>query len=330
MLAAFWNQETATSPLHRRAEILKGFWDEFDRLHSQQKPGDRSLWGLVDERYLTFSEAFGESSRPELYRELISPSIIEEIDTLWGTCVMPRYPDRIVGEPFPHALMAEAFGPALTVWHEVGLTTWFFSEGPYSRTDLAGLGARCADDLQVMDQLDTPVPAELFDELKALQKSMPEPETEYEEISSEEVAPGISMTFQIGGRQVRRGGFEQSRDIVSRYRRQWAEMHLETYLAARWRTELRGTARSYSLMREDKGKAPTAKQFAKHAAPAANHWFGGDVSQLYSALGEKAPVKPVREGWFPDNRLGFAWSVYRALGSSRRVIGHRSTRANLH
>lgn len=316
MLAAFWNQETAASPLHRRVELLKGFWDEFDRLHSQQKPGDRSLWGLVDERYLTFSEAFGESSRPGLYRELISPSIIEEIDTLWGTCVMPRYPDRIVGEPFPHALMAEAFGPALTVWHEIGLTTWFFSEGPYSRTDLAGLGARCVDDLQVMDRLGTPIPRELFDELKALQKSMPEPETEYEEISSEEVAPGISMTFQIGGRQVRRGGFEQSRVIVSRYRRQWAEAHLEAYLTARWRTELRETARSYALMREDKGKPPTAKQFAKHAASAANHWFGGDVSQLYSALGEKAPVKPVREGWFPDDRLGFAWSVYRALGGA--------------
>ncbi|HWC15051.1 MAG TPA: hypothetical protein VG929_10740 [Actinomycetota bacterium] len=327
MLAAFWNQESATSPLHRRVDALREFWKEFDRLHSLQKPGDRSLWGLVDERYFTFSEAFGESPRPGLYRDLMPPSLVQTIDELWGTCVLPRFPDRIVGEAFPHAVMADAFGPALHLWQEVGLTTWFFSEGPYSRTDLAGLGARCADDVAALEKLGTPVPRELFEELKNLQRSMPEPEMEYEEISSQEVA-GISLTFSMGGRGVRRGGFEKSREIVSRYRKEWAEAHLETYLTTRWQTELRETARSYALMREDKGKTPTAKQFAKHATGPANHWFGGELSQLYAAMGEKSPVAPLNEGWFPDDRLVFAWSVYVALGGppfGKQPSGDRSS-----
>lgn len=56
------------------------------------------------------------------------------------------------------------------------------------------------------------------------------------------------------------------------------------------------------------------KQFAKYAAAPTNDWFGGDVSQLYRALGEKSPVAPVRRRFLTERPTRFAQRVFTAMG----------------
>ncbi len=127
--------------------------------------------------------------------------------------------------------------------------------------------------------------------------------------------PGISVTLQVN-RGERRRGFERLRDIVTRHRRAWAAEHFERYLRGRWESELRAAGREYNRLLEDKGKPPTLKQFAGRAASATNHWFGGDISALYGALGEKVQSHPERVARMPSDRVAFAWSVFRELGGT--------------
>jgi hypothetical protein len=94
----------------------------------------------------------------------------------------------------------------------------------------------------------------------------------------------------------------------------WARDYLEAYFRARWETQLRSTAREYHRLHEVKRKAPTLKQFAKFAERPANHWFSGDVSQLYRAIGEKAPVTPARARYLREPAVEFANRVFGALG----------------
>jgi hypothetical protein len=118
----------------------------------------------------------------------------------------------------------------------------------------------------------------------------------------------------VTNRGYRRAGFERLRDTVTRYRRAWTAAYFEAYLRARWETELRETAREYNKLFEVKRKAPTMKQFGKFAAEPTNRWFGGDVSQLYRALGEKSPVSPVRRRHLHEPPAQFAQRVFTAIG----------------
>lgn len=67
-------------------------------------------------------------------------------------------------------------------------------------------------------------------------------------------------------------------------------------------------------MFEIKGKVPTVKWFARFADAATNHWFGGDLSALYAAFGEKSPVLPVRVRFLPRDIQTFMFRVFSALG----------------
>lgn len=122
------------------------------------------------------------------------------------------------------------------------------------------------------------------------------------------------MSMTLGSR---RGGFEKMRDVITHYRSAWSTRHLERYLHDRWERELKGVAEASNRWIHDKGRPPTLKQFAKIAAPAANHWFGGDLTGLYSAIGEKSPERQTRARLIPEDRLAFAQSVYIALGGRR-------------
>lgn len=121
----------------------------------------------------------------------------------------------------------------------------------------------------------------------------------------------VTMTISVG---TRRDGFEILRDIVTRHRRTWAATHLDGYLKHRWDRELREVAREHSRRVAAKGKPPTIKQFASFAAPAANHWFGGDLAALYAALGEVAPATPHRIDLLPGDPYTFVRGVWTALG----------------
>jgi hypothetical protein len=115
----------------------------------------------------------------------------------------------------------------------------------------------------------------------------------------------------------RRAGFEKLRDLVTAYRRAWSTRYLDNYLRALWENEIRSAARAYSRHLEVKRKAPTPKQFAKIAEDPTNHWFGGDLSLLYAAFGEKSPIVTRRVNLLIDNPEDFAVKVFYALGGTR-------------
>ncbi len=314
ILSTYWAETGTSSPVERRVAALRKYWSAFDEVHARQLPGKPSLWGLVDEGgFITFDDVWRSPYTPGLYRDFLSADLIVEIDRLWGTTVLERFPDRVVSEPFPHTAMAQTFGAALRVWHGCALTAWFLCEGPSSRTDMAGLSQYHAADVDILQELQCPIPRDLFEELRLGETKLGPPQEIVDRSSKTEVFPGVSIRIQTSS-GTRREGFEFLRDIITKHRRAWAEGYLDSYLHARWETEIRGAAERFHRMLADRGKPPTLKQFMKFGAGATNHWFGGDVSGLYATIREKAPRMPTRETIMPADRVGFTWSVFCALG----------------
>jgi hypothetical protein len=314
MLATYWGDEQVMSPVEQRVDALRWVWKEFDEIHARQQSGMKSLWGFVDDTGFTLHSMDDASTphQPGLYKQLLSPDLLGLITRLWGTIMLSRWPERIVSEPAPYRLMAEAFGPALKFWHGCALTTWFICEGPSSRTDLTGLAEYYQREIAELDSMECPIDPSLFRELVQTESLLGTPEPLTTNLSNVDVG-GMTLTFEMS-RGTRRDGFERLRDIVTRYRRSWSAKYLEQYLRACWEVELRGTATAYSQLLEEKGRPPTLKQFARHATVATNHWFGGNVSGLYAAIGEKIPQRPQRIAIMPNDPEDFAWSVFERLG----------------
>jgi hypothetical protein len=315
--AALWQQSGGASPVEERVAVFKRYWKAFDDLHAHQRPGMKPLWGLVEESTsIDLREPNVNSPyQPKLYLELLPPELIEEIERLWGTVMLTKWPDRIVSEPFPHFLMVETFGPALKFWQSCALTAWFICEGPYSRTDMEGLAHHERRELSALKEMNTPVDERMFEELIEAEGRLGPAEPITDRSSSTDVGYGITITTSVSSGS-RRKGFESLRDIITRYRRAWAEQHLERYLHTLWETEIGNAARAFNLLLGEKGgKAPTLKQFAKAATPATNHWFGGDVSALYGAIGEKSPTAPRRNTLMPKDKVRFVKLIMEPLPS---------------
>jgi hypothetical protein len=319
VLQTFW-QTTGTreagpiSPIDARLQALRQFWEHFDTIHSRQQSGMQSLWGLVEEgRDVTITWQGPELFHPQLYRTLLPEDVLSTVDRLWDSVMLPQWPDRMVSEVSPHGLMAEAFGVALRFWQGCALTAWFVCEGPSSRTTIQGLPTYHQQDLEDLEQLGCPVSSELFVDLCNAERRLGAPEPIKREVSSTKVPPYFSLEISMS-LGTRRSGFEFLRDVISAHRQAWSEKALEAYLRARWEGELRAVALAHARHVADKGKAPTPKQFAKRAEPAVNHWFGGDLSALYAAIGEKSPVRTTQSALMPTNRMEFAKAVHHMLG----------------
>jgi hypothetical protein len=314
MLAAFTGQGDPVSPVERRVDVLGRWWTQFDAVHARQAANMAPLWGLVEEGAPALGYAPGPT--PGLYRHLMLPDVVNEVDRLWDGLTLPRWPDRILSEPYPHRLMAETLGPAVGFWHGVALTAWYVCEGPYSRTPLSELRDYHDRDLAVLAAAGTPVHPSLFDELVEAEQYLGPPQdldSQVHELQLPEGGIGIRIT---GGGQ-RRNGFELLRDVITRHRRSWTDAYLADYLRHRWNHELSTVARELHRFIAAKGKAPTFRQFARFAAPAANHWFNGDLAGLYTAIGEKAPAVPRRVDLLATTADEFVNAVYTALGGER-------------
>lgn len=310
MLGAFWDVAGRDSPIHLRADALRQYWSEFDRVHAAQAPGMVSLWGFVEEGAAPIEPSWSTPYQPRLYEKLLAPELLAVITRCWGTTTLARWPDRVVTEPFPHVAMTDALGPALRFWHGCALTAWFICEGPSSRTDLPGLERYYADVLVELAELGAPIDRTLFAELLRVPLGPEEPIIERRSTST-----GVGLTFETQMTHgARRRGFERLRDVVTSHRRAWTHAYFERYLRARWEQTLKAARRQFDIITEDRGKAPTLKQFAKHAVPPARLWFGGDVGLLYAALGLKQSFTVERRSLLPRDSRGFAEAVFRALG----------------
>jgi hypothetical protein len=309
MLAAFMGQTTSVSPVEQRADALTRWWTQFDTVHARQTTGMPTLWGMVEEGFTNPEQG---PTQP-LYRQLLTTDLVTRIDQLWDGVTLPRWPETIVSEPYPHRLMAETLGPAATFWHGVALTAWYVCEGPYSRTPLSGLSTYHERDLAGLTQAGTPIHPSLFDELiQAEQRLGPPQDLESHHYELQLPDGNIGIRFSGGGQ--RRDGFEILRDVITRHRQGWTRRYLADYLRHRWEHELSTVARELHRHIAAKGKAPTFRQFAKFAADAANHWFNGDLAGLYTAIGEKAPATPRRVDLLPTGAHQFVHAVYLALG----------------
>lgn len=321
MLAAFWSSSIAESPVHRRVALLRSYWDYFDAAHAGQASGMNSLWGFADAEAVQLTGLDNAESgpawyHPGQYRAKLPAKLLTDIASLWDGTLLPLAPNKTVTSNSPFNGMLDAFGPALRFWHGVGLTTWFLSEGPMSRTDMAGLERYHERDLEALASLGTPVDSALFTELIAAEKHLGKPKP-YTVRETERDVGGhvqISTSMIIGSR---RAGFERLRDIVTAYRRAWSAKYFDAYLRARWESEMREVAREFARHIEVKGKPPTAKQFAKLAEAPTNHWFGGDVNSLYAAIGERAPSPTERVRLLAGDPASFALGVFHALGGKK-------------
>ena len=319
ILASFWQTTSrqltsVASPVEERVAVLVRFWQVFDQLHAQQTTGMRSLWGLVeDSREIRVGWEGPDWYHPSLYEQLLPADLNRDVERLWGSIMLPQWPDRIVTEIMPHSLMAETFGAALRFWHGCSLTAWFICEGPMSRTTIAGLGTYHQKELAVLQHLGCPIDPALFAELQEAEHNLGPATPLSEEIINKETARGISIVIRTSSGS-RRSGFEGLRDIITRYRRAWSKRHLSAYLERRWMTELHDAARVYAEAIAQRSKPPTAVQFARHAAMPINHWFGGDLEGFYVALGEKTPTRAHRVVVMPTARRAFAMAVFERLG----------------
>jgi hypothetical protein len=326
ILATYWGTDfvrsaDATSPVEERVRALAAFWHHFDEVHARQAPGMPSLRELVElYRAPYLGREHPQEGQPPLYLHILPEALIENIEWLWGSVMLPRWPERIVSEISPYYLMADAFGTALEFWHESALTAWDITEGSYSPTDLANLPDYYGRVISALRRLGCPIDPALFTELREAETRLGPPVPIVDKSSTIAPAEGITveMTMSSG---YRRSGFEELRDIMTRHRRAWASQYLTTYLRERWEVEIREAARLHAQAVAQRGTPPTAKQFARHAAIPVNHWLGGDMAAIYSALGEKSPVHPRRVALMPSDRRGFALTVFDRLGG--RTFEHR-------
>lgn len=317
MMAAYWQQANGASPVEQRVGFLLRYWQVFDEIHARQAVGMLPLWGLVED-HRPFDFYYHDPNlpyQPRLYLQLLPKTMLTEIEQLWGTTMLPRWPDRIISEPSPHMALAETIGAALKFWHGCALTAWFLCEGPYSRTNMAGLAEYHRKEIQALERLNAPIDGRFFDELVKAEEKLGPPQPLNKSSSIETKKPGISITITTNS-GTRREGFERLRDIITRHRRLWTQQHLHHYLQLRWETELREAGRTYNHMLNEITKAPTAKQFANVVSSAVNHWFGGDLSGLYGAIREKSPVQPQRVVILPSDKVAFAFAVFQVLGGN--------------
>jgi len=314
--AALWQKPSGISPIEERVACLKKYWQRFDELHARQKPGMKSLWGLVEEgKRIIFEPIQEDIFHPGIYLELLPDELISEIEKLWGTTMLNKYPERIVSEPFPHAVMADVIGPALSFWQNCALTAWFLCEGPYSRTDMEGLAHHQRRYLAELKDMKTPIDPTMFSELIEAEKRLGPEERIERETSSETLDFGITISMSVSA-GARRAGFENLRDIITRHRRIWMQKHFEQYLKTRWESEITTAAEKFFLkMSEKGGKPPTVKQFVSTAALPTKNWFGGDISLLYTAIGEKIPFRPEKRLLMPKDKTAFVKKIAELLPS---------------
>jgi tetratricopeptide (TPR) repeat protein len=311
------------SPIEARVHALTAYWQAFDAIHAQQDHGMPSLWGLVVESRAEVFHVGGSGGAGDFNRgqyTTLPAELKASVERLWGGEFVPDSPDLIVSAASPHHLMAETFGVALKFWQSLALTAWFVCEGPYSRTSIEDAEAYFGRNLEALSQVGTPVDPTLFRELTAAKKTLKQLPPEERSRQSVDVGGGISFDLVISMGPGRLAGFDRLRDVITRHRRTWAAAHLASYLAKRSEEEIRAAGTSFHRMLAEKNKPPAPKVFGKKVRGTVDHWFGGDLGALYTAIGEKRPFETRRaQQAVPDDRPAFVQRFAAAIRSDLRT-----------
>ncbi|MEX2324059.1 MAG: hypothetical protein WEA29_09860 [Acidimicrobiia bacterium] len=304
-------EDPADSPIASRIAVLTDIWSQFDQAQANQQSGMRPLPSLETSEFRAFhlTEDEYDPGHPQeaLMESVLRGETIERVNDLWGMAVFERWPERLHTEVLPFNQVAKAVGPAWEFWEGVERTIWYVAEGPYSRTDVAGLSSYYSKLIKRLDEVGNPIDVNLFTDLARAEKKLGPPEDIEREMGS---SASLSITMRFGQR---REGFEFLRDVVTQHRRSWMDSHLQNYLQ-RWRRDLEEVHGAYHRRIADIGKPPTLRQFSRIANRTANSWFGGDLGSVYAAIGEKRAVVPKYDRLMPENVAALAQKVFRALG----------------
>jgi hypothetical protein len=271
ILAAYWRQSEPSSPIELRVNALKQFWAEVDAIHAQQKPGMKELCVILG---ADLPRARSAPGRGTVGDHRLTAELALELTRLWATTLNPRFPEHLVTEPNPLNAAAKAFGPAFYFWDYAGTNAWHATEGGRAYKQLGDEFERAVREYtEPLAALGCPIDASFFTDLRRAEKS--------------EGGLTITMSATVGER---RSGYEMLRDIITHHRRWWGAKYMPAYVQARWKTELQGTGEAYHRHNADRGRPPTAKQFAGMAGASATNWFAGDLTAVYNVLGLRSPL----------------------------------------
>lgn len=289
-----------------RLDVLHAWWREYDARHRAQEPGTPSLWGLVPERWemtpLEDEETDDDRHRPR-YRELLSGDLVAQIEELWGWTVFARHPQVLIRTLHPFGVFAEVLEPAISLWEDLALTTWFLCFGPYSRRGLDELRAHHDDKREALAGLGAAVPDAIYDELMVVAAQHPwvirgvggvgaviTISIDLGSLDDEFESFKLSDDDEDGGRDPE-AAFRALRAVVDRHRGRWIEGSLDALLDRLWRQDARTAAEAYwQRLRGRGGKAPTIKQALPDVHGPAVRWFGADHGALARAVGLTGPV----------------------------------------
>lgn len=286
--------DPAGSGLRARLSLVRDFWAELIKAHQQQKPGMISLWGLVEDHpYLPngYRQDTGDGVyNPGLFRKRLPRSVLQRIEELFGRETSSQHPMARTVALSPYYTFCNHLNPALSFWHGVGLTIWFLTQGPYSRTDIPGMPEYYRRQLKELAELGCPVDPALFKDLGKVKVASRGGEILTITIS---VFSGTTSTgTQRDQKQDKAANksFEQLKEIYLQHLRAWTERYLETFWQERYRRKVAECGQLYNRLRETTGQAPTPAKFVKpNVAEVGNEYFSGNLYRLLEALGEPLP-----------------------------------------
>lgn len=284
----------AEQELQSRFKTSSDFWKQLIELHEQQTPGMRSLWGLVAQgsgylprRYTYNRDRAEDPYNPGLYHELINKELLGEIRLLYGRETSRHFPFSSATAMFPYARFCAHLEPALSFWNGVGLTIWFLTQGPYSRTDIPGMPDYYQKQLEQLSALDCPIDETMFSEFSQVKVAR----SDNGLLISFEIDPEegtIKNSLQKPRRsKVADQSFEHLKEIYLRYFKSWSEAHFDSFWLRRCHIALQMCGDRLNHLRGVKGREPKPKEIVDwDVATTINEYFGGKLLLLFEALGE--------------------------------------------
>jgi hypothetical protein len=291
-------------PVEERLAAARDWWEAFYAHVSAHGAQTKRLVSLVPSRWEA-EDAWNEedlgspgvsTASARDYRYALTSDLVERIERLWGTAVLPRQPSALVTEIHPFSTFVQIIQPAAQLWEELFVTCWNLSFGNYARHTLDELDGAQQRDRRELERLGAPVDPAIYRDLCTVGKAH---KWLFER-------PGMSIAFSISvsdtgkvsvehergelDRTGRAPVFEALCAVITRELRHWLDSHVNQFLDGKWRLDLASAAETYWARYQGRGKAPTLKQALPDILPAAERWFGADYGRLARCLALDGPV----------------------------------------